>query len=266
MTEPQALFQQLVDIIAQLRRECPWDRRQTKESIRYLTIEETYELSEAILNDDSAGIREELGDLLMHTIFYAGIAADQGQFGIADVLRGQIEKLVRRHPHIYGPLRGADEAAIRANWEQIKAAEKAAKGKTDASALDGVPTGLPALIQAQRMQEKAAALGFDWDDAAGVWDKLEEELREFREAEAHEEQEAEMGDLFFTLVNLCRHKGLNAEDALANANRKFKRRYQAIEQLARADGRRLDQLGMAEMDRYWDAVKAQERAGYNGPV
>lgn len=255
MTDTQQAFQRLVEIVEELREKCPWDRKQTKESIRHLTIEETYELSDAILNSDYEEIKVELGDLLMHTIFYASMAKDAGQFTLAEALQSQIDKLIRRHPHIYGDLQGASEEQIKANWEQIKAKERADKGELKRSTLDGVPESLPSLIKAQRMQEKAANMGFDWDNVDAVWEKVEEEFQEFQSATSPEERELEMGDLLFALVNYCRHAGINAEDALAKSSRKFKQRYQYIETKGWEAERDVSDMSMEEMDQLWEEAK-----------
>jgi XTP/dITP diphosphohydrolase len=253
-------FGRLMEVVEELRAQCPWDRKQTKESLRHLTIEETYELSDTILADDYAEMEGELGDLLMHLVFYASLARDAGQFDMKAVLETQIEKLIRRHPHIYGDMVGASEAEIRANWEQVKAQERAAKGEETRSVLAGVPQSLPALIQAQRMQEKAAGIGFDWERTEDVWDKVTEELAEFEAANSPETRAEEMGDLLFTVVNYCRHTGINAEDALARSNQKFQRRFTHVEAGARDLHRPLKALSLAELDALWDAAKAQERA------
>ncbi|MEO1450488.1 MAG: nucleoside triphosphate pyrophosphohydrolase [Bacteroidota bacterium] len=258
MTPAQTQFQRLMDIVDELRQKCPWDMKQTRESIRHLTIEETYELSDTILKADDEGMQEEIGDLVMHMIFYASMARDRGAFDMVQVLETQCEKLIRRHPHIYGDLVGATEAEINANWEVIKAQERAMKGETQRSALAGVPDSMPSLIQAHRMQEKASNLGFDWEKPEDVWAKVEEEIAEFQAAESPEEAESEMGDLFFALVNYCRHRGINAEDALAKANQKFKRRFQSVEQQAWADETELKELTLEQMDAYWDKAKAAE--------
>lgn len=248
-------FQRLIDIVDELRQKCPWDMVQTKETIRHLTIEETYELVDAIVNDDYQEMKIELGDLLMHMIFYSSLARDDGHFDIADVLETQINKLIRRHPHIYGDLQGASEEQIKGNWEKIKAEEKAEKGIKKISVLDGVPNQLPALIKAQRMQEKAASQGFDWENKEQVWEKVQEEIQEFAEAKTKEEQAAEMGDLLFSLVNYCRFLGINADDALSQTNHKFKTRFQHVEDRARESGRKLPELDLEEMDRYWEEAK-----------
>lgn len=248
-------FQRLIDIVDELREKCPWDMVQTKETIRHLSIEETYELVDAIVNNDYQEIKIELGDLLMHMIFYSSLARDDGHFDIADVLETQINKLIRRHPHIYGNLQGASQEQIKGNWEKIKAEEKAEKGIKKISVLDGVPNQLPALIKAQRMQEKASSQGFDWDNKEQVWEKVQEEIHEFAEAKTAEEQAAEMGDLLFSLVNYCRFLGINADDALSLTNHKFKTRFQHVEDRARESGRKLTDLELAEMEGYWQEAK-----------
>ncbi len=255
----EAAFSRLVAIVDELRQQCPWDRKQTKESIRHLTIEETYELSDAILANDYEEMEVELGDLLMHMIFYASMARDEGKFDMKKALETQIEKLIRRHPHIYGDMVGATEEEISANWERVKARERALKGDTRRSTLAGVPNSLPALIQAQRMQEKASGVGFDWDNADDVWNKVLEEMEEFELADTPEHKEEEMGDLLFALVNYCRHQGINPEDALARSNRKFKGRFQFIEQNAWQQDKQIDDLSMEEMDMLWEKAKGRER-------
>ncbi|MEM7657957.1 MAG: nucleoside triphosphate pyrophosphohydrolase [Bacteroidota bacterium] len=259
MKDTVAAFERLSEIVEELREKCPWDRKQTKESIRHLTIEETYELADAILHNDYGEMKEELGDLLMHTIFYASMARENGEFDMQQVLEAQIEKLIRRHPHIYGDLVGATEDQINANWEKIKAQERAAKGIVKRSALDGVPDSMPSLIKAHRIQEKAANLGFDWATSAGVLDKIQEEVAEIAAAETADEREAEMGDLLFTLVNYCRHVGINAEDALSRSSAKFKRRFQAMEQHAWDQKQEISDFGMEEMESLWEKVKSAQR-------
>lgn len=259
MTEAQEKFHRLVEIVDELREKCPWDRKQTKESIRHLTIEETYELSDTILNNDYPEMKNELGDLLMHTIFYASMARDAGKFDIAGVLQEQIDKLIRRHPHVYGDMIGATEDEINANWERIKALERKMKGEERKSALAGVPESLPSLIKAQRMQEKAANLGFDWENEDQVWDKVQEEVGEMLAAETPEHQEEEMGDLLFALVNYCRFKKINAEDALAKASAKFYRRFNYIEEKAFDLNKKLESMSLEEMEGYWQEAKKEEK-------
>jgi XTP/dITP diphosphohydrolase len=255
MTEAQQNFQRLAAIVEELREKCPWDRKQTKESLRHLTIEETYELADAVLKDNYQEIKEELGDLMLHVLFYSSLAAEKGKFSLADMIQSQIDKLIRRHPHIYGDMVGATEEEVKANWEKVKAKEKALNGKQNASVLDGVPDSMPSLIKAQRMQEKAASMGFDWDHKEDAWAKLEEELTEFKQETEPARQEAELGDVFFSLVNYCRYLNLNAEDALAKTNVKFKTRFQYIEQQARAQGRKLQDMTLGEMDVLWEEAK-----------
>ncbi|RMG56117.1 MAG: nucleoside triphosphate pyrophosphohydrolase [Bacteroidetes bacterium] len=257
-TAPES-FARLMEIVDELRAQCPWDRKQTKESIRHLTIEETYELSDTILAGDYPEMKIELGDLLMHMIFYASLARDAGQFDMGEVLETQIEKLIRRHPHIYGDLVGASEAEIHANWEKIKAAEKAAAGKERASVFDGVPASLPSLIKAQRLQEKAAAMGFDFSDAADALSKVEEEWDELEHATDADHQAEEMGDLLFALVNYCRHLGINAEDALARSSQKFQRRFSYLEHAAWDQGKNLSDLSTSEADALWEEAKKRLR-------
>lgn len=250
-------FQRLMDIVEELRQKCPWDMVQTKDTIRHLTIEETYELVDAIIQDDYQEMKVELGDLLMHMIFYASLARDDGHFDMADVLETQINKLIRRHPHIYGDLQGASQEEIKGNWEKIKAEEKAEKGVKKISVLDGVPNQLPSLIKAQRMQEKAASQGFDWENKEQVWEKVQEEMQEFVTAKSPEEQAAEMGDLLFSLVNYCRFLGINADDALSSTNHKFKSRFMHVEDRARESGRKLTDLELEEMETYWVEAKSK---------
>ena len=257
MTEAQQSFLRLKEIVSELREKCPWDRKQTKESLRHLTIEETYELAEAILDDNYDEIKVELGDLMLHILFYASLAEDKGKFSIHDVLTSQVEKLIRRHPHVYGDMIGATEEEIHRNWEQIKAKEKAALGNKKASVLDGVPAHLPSLIKAQRMQEKAANMGFDWENGEQVWNKVEEELGEFKAAKTLEEQADEMGDLLFSLVNYCRFLGINAEDALSQTNRKFKRRFEYIEDAAYENNQQLSEMSLDEMEVLWEQAKTR---------
>lgn len=249
-------FERLLHIMDELREHCPWDREQTLESIRHLSIEEVYELGDAILAGNLDEVAGELGDLQLHIVFYARIAAEQGQWDIADVLHRICDKLVRRHPHVYGTVNAADSEAVKANWEQIKQQEGgAAKPR---GVLAGVPTGLPALVKAYRMQEKARGVGFDWPNAEQVWQKIEEELQEFSTAKAvdnKEEMEAEFGDLLFSLVNYARHMGLNPEDALERTNRKFKQRFEYMEAEAEAQQKNLKDLSLDEMEALWQQAK-----------
>ncbi len=236
----------------ELREQCPWDRKQTFQSLRKLTIEETYELADELLSEDLEGIKEEVGDLLLHMVFYARIASERGAWDIADALNSVCEKLIERHPHIYGDVVAEDEAAVKRNWEQIKLAR--GKGKT--TVLSGVPTALPAMIKALRMQEKTAQFGFDWDNVGQVWDKVEEEMREFAEAADGKEREAEFGDLLFSLINYARWQGIDPETALERTNRKFRRRFEYVEQRAGAGG--LMAMPLSDMEALWQAAKSGE--------
>ena len=254
MNETLAAFQRLATIVDELRQKCPWDREQTKESLRHLTIEETYELAEAILQDDYEEVKIELGDLLLHILFYVSLAAEKGKFSLEDMITAQCEKLIRRHPHVYGPEATDDPKVVAANWEMIKAKENAGKPKKKRT-LDGVPAHLPSLIKAFRMQEKAANVGFDWDHKGQVWDKVKEELAEFEAAKTSSDREGEMGDIIFSIVNYCRFEGINPEDALARTNRKFKSRFEYVEEKAEESGQRLKELELAMMEAWWQEAK-----------
>lgn len=241
-------FERLLNIMDDLREKCPWDKKQTNETLRHLTIEETYELSDAILNNDDEEIKKELGDLFLHLVFYAKIGAEKDAFDVTDVLHSVCEKLISRHPHIYGDVEVKDEEEVKQNWEQLKLKEG------NKSVLAGVPNSLPSLVKAMRMQDKAAQVGFDWPKKDQVWDKVEEELNEFKEAST-EEQQGEFGDLLFSLVNYSRWIGLNADDALESTNRKFKHRFEAIEKGAKDAGKSLKEMTLGEMDEIWEAAK-----------
>jgi MazG family protein len=248
-------FLGLVKIMDELREQCPWDRKQTIQSLRQLTLEETYELTDAITSEDWKAIREELGDLLLHILFYSKIGSEQKQFTLKEVIEGISRKLVHRHPHIYGDVKAEDEEAVKRNWEQLKLKE----GKT--SILSGVPTGLPALIKAMRLQEKAKQVGFDWETGEQVWNKVKEEEAELKEAIATgnpQEVEAEFGDLLFSLVNFARFLKVDAENALELTNRKFMNRFTQIEALATASGRNLNEMSLEEMDALWNQVKQKK--------
>lgn len=250
-------FGRLLDVLDRLRTDCPWDRKQTLQTLRHLTIEETYEISDAILRDDLPDLKKELGDVMLHLIFYARIAAERGAFDIADVLNAQCEKLIYRHPHVYGDAQAADEEAVKRNWEQLKLREQ---GNT-AGVLGGVPTSLPALVKAMRIQEKARGAGFDWERPEQVWAKVQEELAEFGAEYGHghpapsDEAAAEFGDLLFSLVNFARFAGINPEEALERTNRKFISRFQYLETAAAGHGERLTDLTLAQMDVYWEQAK-----------
>ena len=248
MDERLIAFERLLKIMDELRERCPWDSEQTIESIRHLTIEETYELSDAILDGNMPEIKKELGDLMLHMVFYSKIASETNDFDITDVLNGICDKLISRHPHIYGDVQvdGAEE--VKQNWERLKLKEG------NRSVLSGVPNSLPSLVKAMRMQDKAAQMGFDWPNKEQVWDKVEEEIAEFRKAEG-KEKEKEFGDLIFSLVNYARWLKINPDDALELTNRKFKKRFEAIEAVAKSQGRNLKDMTLAEMDEIWNAAK-----------
>ena len=252
-------FAHLLEIMDELRQKCPWDRVQTFDSLRHLTLEETYELSDSIMEKDLDGIKKELGDLMLHIVFYAKIASELKAFDITNVLESINEKLIRRHPHIYGDVVVKDAGEVRDNWEKIKLTE----GRK--SVLGGVPHSLPSLVKAYRIQEKASGVGFDWDKTSQVWDKVVEELNEFKkEVECAEEDcdkirlEEEFGDLLFALVNYARFLDINPETALERTNRKFIRRFQYVEQGAERSGKALHQMSLEEMDVFWNEAKRAE--------
>ena len=246
-----AAFKRLLDIMDELREKCPWDSKQTIDSLRYLTIEETYELSDAIIDHKYDNIREELGDLMLHLVFYAKIGAEKEQFDITDVLNGICEKLIRRHPHIFGDTVAQTAEEVKANWEKIKLKE----GKR--SVLGGVPVSQPAMVKAYRVQEKAKGVGFEWNNTAEVWDKLEEELGELKtEVEAQSEHiEEEFGDVLFSLINYARFIHVNPEDALEKTNKKFIKRFQYMEECAHAKGKQLSEMTLDEMEALWQEAK-----------
>ena len=245
-------FSRLLDIMDDLRAQCPWDQKQTFESLRHLTIEETYELGDAILDRDLTEIKKELGDLLLHIVFYAKLGSEEKAFDIADVANDICEKLIHRHPHIYGSVSVEDEHEVKKNWEALKLKE----GKK--SVLEGVPNGLPALIKAQRMQEKAAGVGFDWEHKTQVWGKFEEELKELNQAldsKKEDEIEDEFGDVLFSLINYARFIKVNPENALERTNKKFIKRFQYIESQAKKAKRSIEQLTLEEMEAFWQEAK-----------
>lgn len=248
-------FERLLDVMDTLREKCPWDREQTNDSLRENTIEETMELSEAILNNAPQEIRKELGDVLLHIVFYAKIGDEQGQFDIADVCNSLCDKLIFRHPHVYGEQVAKDAAEVLQNWEVIKTREK----DGNKTVLSGVPRSLPSLIKAERIQEKAANVGFDWEQREDVWDKVKEELAEV-EAELrlgdHVDEEKEFGDLLFSIVNAARLYGVRPDNALERTNRKFIARFTHVETRAREQGRHLRDMTLQEMDALWDEAKA----------
>jgi len=257
---PATAFERLLTIMDTLREQCPWDKKQTLESLRHLTIEETYELSDAILEGDMNEIRKELGDIMLHLVFYTRIASETNHFNMTDVLNGICDKLIHRHPHIYSDVQVKDEADVKRNWEQLKLKEG------NKSVLEGVPVSLPALIKASRIQEKARGVGFDWEEKTQVWDKVEEELREFRDefntddntAIDKEKAEAEFGDLMFSLINYARFIDINPEDALEKTNKKFIKRFQYLESKAKELGKSLKDMTLSEMDIFWNEAKNQK--------
>ncbi len=253
MEEKLKAFGRLLRIMDELREKCPWDRKQTMESLRHLTIEETYELSDAIVEGNLEEVKKELGDLMLHLVFYAKIGSEENVFDIADVLHGICEKLIHRHPHIYGDTQVSGEEEVKANWEKIKLKESGGKK----SVLEGVPKSLPALVKAIRIQDKARGVGFDWEEPAQVFEKVREELEELNaEVEtASEKVEEEFGDVLFSLVNYARFIGVNPEDALEKTNKKFIRRFTYLEKESRKDGKKMGEMSLSEMDVYWNKAK-----------
>ncbi len=256
--DPRLLaFERLLNIMDDLRAKCPWDKKQTMESLRHLTIEEVYELSDSILEKDVNEVKKELGDIMLHLVFYAKIGSEQKAFDITDVLNGICEKLISRHPHIYGDVIVNNEEDVKRNWEQLKLKEG------NKSVLEGVPVSLPALVKASRIQEKARGVGFDWEKKEQVWEKVEEELQEFKEhfnAESNElidneNAEKEFGDLLFSLINYARFININPENALEKTNKKFIKRFQYLEQKAKELGKDLQNMSLSEMDIFWEEAK-----------
>jgi XTP/dITP diphosphohydrolase len=255
MTERAKAFERLATIMDELRAGCPWDKKQTMDSLRHLTIEETCELADSIIDKDLQGIKKELGDILLHIIFYAKIASETKDFDITDVIKAQCEKLIFRHPHIYGDVKVADEEEVKRNWEKLKLKE----GNT--SVLDGVPKSMPSIIKAIRIQEKARGVGFDWDKPEQVWEKVEEELEEFKSAaESGNQEEAlsEFGDVLFSLINYARFKNINPDEALEKTNKKFIYRFKYLEESAKKSGKSLSEMTLAEMDVYWNEAKKKK--------
>jgi len=253
-TQQLSAFGRLLTIMDELREQCPWDKKQTLQTLRHLTIEETYELGDAILDNDLQEVKKELGDLLLHIVFYAKIGSETDDFDIADVLNTVCEKLIHRHPHIYGDVKVKDEEEVKKNWEKLKLKEG------NKSVLEGVPKSLPALVKASRIQEKVAGVGFDWEKPNQVWEKVEEELREFQDEVKlgkHNEMEAEFGDVLFSLINYAKHLNINAENALERTNKKFINRFQYLEQKAKELGKELSDMTLNEMDVYWEEAKKQ---------
>lgn len=248
-------FGRLLDIMDDLREKCPWDRKQTMESLRVLTIEETHELADAIIDKDLEEVKNELGDILLHMVFYAKIGEEQEAFDIVDVLHGISEKLIRRHPHIYGDTKVESEQDVKENWEQIKLKEKANKG-----VLSGVPKSMPSLIQAIRIQEKAAGVGFDWDNKEQVYEKYQEEWQELQveiKQEDTQKIEEEFGDVLFSLINYARFLDVNPDNALAKTNTKFKKRFNFIETQAKKQGKEVHDLSIKEMNEFWNMAKSK---------
>ncbi|MBL7750394.1 MAG: nucleoside triphosphate pyrophosphohydrolase [Chitinophagaceae bacterium] len=249
-------FLRLVSIMDDLREKCPWDRKQTIQSLRQMTIEETFELADAITEEDWKGIREELGDMFLHLVFYAKIGSEQGKFELGDVLDGISEKLIARHPHIYGDVKVEDADEVKKNWEKLKLKE----GKK--SVIGGVPKSLPATVKAMRLQEKAKQVGFEWENRDQVWEKVEEEEAELKEAIANGEKEKieeEFGDLIFSLINYARFLQIDAENALERTNKKFIKRFTDMETIALSKGLDLSTMSLQEMDAIWDEIKKQPR-------
>jgi XTP/dITP diphosphohydrolase len=248
-------FERLLDIMDELREKCPWDQKQTFETLRHLTIEETYELGDAILENDLGEIKKELGDLLLHIVFYSKIGSEKKAFDIGDVAHHIADKLIHRHPHIYGEVKVENADQVAENWEAIKLKE----GKK--SVLEGVPKSLPALVKAYRIQDKVSGIGFDWEKAEAVFDKVKEELDELKEevkAKNTDNIEAEWGDVIFSLVNYARFLNINPENALERTNKKFIKRFNHIERKAEEDGKRVNELTMNEMERYWQEAKLKD--------
>lgn len=249
----------LLEVMDTLRRECPWDREQTFDTLRNNTIEETYELADAITDKNMEGIKEELGDLLLHVVFYSKLGEEQGAFDYTDVANGVCDKLIYRHPHVYGDIHADTPEEVKQNWEALKLRKKSRKSGT----LGGVPVSLPSMVKAFRIGEKAAATGFDWEKREDVWAKVKEELMEVDaelEAKNTERLADEMGDLFFALINACRLYGIDPEGALERTNKKFIRRFNHVEQRAEQIGKSLREMTLAEMDSYWDEAKREETA------
>jgi XTP/dITP diphosphohydrolase len=254
MNNHSTAFNRLIEIMDELREKCPWDKKQTIQTLRQMTLEETYELTDAITEEDWKSIKEELGDLLLHIVFYAKIGAEQNQFTMNDVIEGISKKLIDRHPHIYGNVEVKDDEDVKRNWENLKLKE----GKT--SVLSGVPKTLPSLIKAMRLQEKAKQVGFEWENKDQVWEKVEEEISEMQEAINYNDQnkiEEEFGDVLFSMVNFARFLNVDAENALELTNKKFISRFTQMEQRAITKGHTLDNMTLQEMDALWNEIKKQ---------
>ncbi len=251
MDERLIAFKRLLDVMDDLREKCPWDKKQTFESLRHLTIEETYELADAILDKDMKELKGEIGDLFLHLVFYCKLGQEQNEFDVTSVLNQICDKLIHRHPHIYGDVEATTEEEVKANWEKLKLKE----GKK--SVLQGVPKSLPAMVKAARIQEKVKGIGFDWDTKDQVWEKVQEELLEFKvEVDANSEHmEEEFGDLLFSLINYSRFIGLNPENALERTNKKFTARFQEMEQLVATQNETMSDLTLSQLDVYWEEAK-----------
>ena len=254
LEEKKDAFARLLKIMDELREQCPWDKKQTMESLRILTIEETYELADAIIEKDRTEIKKELGDLFLHLVFYSRIASEENNFDVADVLHSVCEKLIERHPHIYGDVIVKDEEEVKSNWEKIKLKSG------NKSVLSGVPVSLPSMVKATRIQEKARGVGFDWDNQDQVWAKVNEELEELKvEIDNKTDKiEEEFGDLLFSLINYARFIGVNPEDALERTNKKFIRRFSYLEENSKKDGKVMGEMTLEEMDHYWNQAKGLE--------
>lgn len=257
MNEKLAQFERLLNIMDDLREKCPWDKKQTIESLRHLTIEETYELCDAIINDDLQELKGEIGDLILHMVFYSKIASERNAFDIEDVLRNVCDKLIHRHPHIYGDVKAETEEEVKANWEKLKL-EEGSQSSEKKSVLKGVPKSMPSLVKAVRIQDKVKGVGFDWDNKEQVWEKVQEEIDEFKsevDAANHQNMEQEFGDLMFSLVNYARFIGINPEDALEKTNKKFVNRFKKMESAINNEGKELNAMNLNEMNQYWEAAK-----------
>ena len=255
-TLEEVAFTRLLKIMDELREQCPWDKKQTIESLRHLTLEETYELSDAIIEHNMSDLKKELGDILLHIVFYAKIASEKNEFTITDVINSLCEKMIVRHPHIYGDVKVENAEQVKQNWEKIKINQEGTK-----SVLSGVPKGLPALIKAERIQEKVRGVGFEWDNPEQVWQKVEEEMNELNaeiiSKKSAEKTEEEFGDVLFTLINYARFLNISPETALEKANKKFIKRFEFIEQKINEQGRSITDSNLTEMDGFWNEAKKQ---------
>jgi XTP/dITP diphosphohydrolase len=254
-SEQLKAFGRLLDIMDELREKCPWDRKQTMESLRHLTIEEVYELGDAILDNDLTEVKKELGDIMLHMVFYARLGQEQGAFDVADVLNGICEKLIQRHPHIYGEVEVRDEEEVKQNWEKLKMKE----GRE--SVLEGVPLSLPAMVKATRIQDKAKGVGFDWEEKDQVWEKVQEELDELREAEGSGEEqhiEEELGDVLFSVINYARFLSVDPESALERTNKKFIGRFTHMERQVKEQGLLMQEMSLFELEAFWRSAKKQD--------